>query len=463
MSESYKTFTDTIMNMRRFLKKSGREISSELLDKLNHPERNMRIIHIAGTNGKGSCAVFIAYMLLKMGFTVGLFTSPHLIDFNERIKVGEGDEFTPISHNDVLRIGHKILDIKTDDEPTMFDIAFVMAILKFDEAKCDYVILETGLGGTYDSTNAISVVPKACLITSIGLDHTDVLGDTLEEIAQNKAGIIVRGSKVVLSDIASGAKSVINKRCEDLNIDKSDILDIRDIDYSPYTYIKTLSGYQKTNAKAAIATVMSLITGDRDNFFTAYMNYRKAGEEHCSNDCAKCTDIDSVCNVSFDEWIVLCINMALNTFHWPARLEMIGDNILMDAAHNEEGFRALSEYLAESYPNAQVYMLLGMLKDKDCMRCIDCVRDIVDTFLISDVDSNRAKDGKKLSRYISSLGHSARYIGDESDVAAYLYDIINGNDARDDILYVVTGSIYYIGNVKRLLWQLQQDRRRLKH
>jgi len=148
MSTEYESLVNRIMSLRRFGKKKGIDVSSEMLDELGRPEKDMKVIHVAGTNGKGSSCNYIANILMKIGFKVGLFTSPHLVDFSERIQVGIDDTFARISHEDVLRLGHKILDMEGGFEATMFDVCFVMAILYYKEMACDYVILETGLGGT---------------------------------------------------------------------------------------------------------------------------------------------------------------------------------------------------------------------------------------------------------------------------------------------------------------------------
>ncbi len=460
MSISYEKFVDNIMNMRRFGKKKGVEVSGELLDALNHPERGMRIIHVAGTNGKGSTCVFIANMLMKMGFKVGLFTSPHLIDYNERIQIGENNTFTRISHEDVIRLGQVILEHGAD--LTMFDVCFVMACLKFKEESCDYVILETGLGGKYDSTTAISEVPKACAITSIGLDHTKYLGDTIEEIADNKAGIIVGGTKVVLSEMPDEAMKVMYDRCNKLRIADRDIIVTTNQEYLPYTYLKTLKGFQRINAKTAISTVQVLIEADKDLYITKYMDFCHSSEEHCSNDCAKCADADKSCSVGFDEWVDLCINMGLNSFKWSGRLEWLSDNILIDGAHNEEAFTALSEYLRSEYSSYEVYFIVAVLNDKDYFKEFKIIEPIADTYLTADIDDKRSKSGRELMYELQNEGYNAKYIGSEEDVANYIHNLIKKNNANSDAklynrLYVITGSLYFVGNVKRYLCQLQQE------
>ena len=172
MASAYEEIVNKIENMRRFGKKTGYEISKDLLSYLDYPEMNYEIIHIAGTNGKGSTAMFSA-SILSTKYKVGLFTSPHLISFCERIQIGTDTAFEMIHQSDVVRLGTLVLDIcaKHDLEPTMFDITLAMALLYFKEQECDYVVLETGLGGRFDSTRAVSKVPVVSVFTNIGFDH----------------------------------------------------------------------------------------------------------------------------------------------------------------------------------------------------------------------------------------------------------------------------------------------------
>ena len=190
-SMEYEEIVTAIMGRRRFGKACGRQVAEELLARLNCPERGMRVIHIAGTNGKGSTAAFVSSILQAAGFCVGQFTSPHLVDFTERIQVNGRQ----ISREDAARLGQRLLDLPMELECTMFDLCLGMALLYFRERRCDFVVLETGLGGRLDSTSGLSQVPLVSVVTNIGLDHVQILGDTLEEIAAEKAGIFKRGRR----------------------------------------------------------------------------------------------------------------------------------------------------------------------------------------------------------------------------------------------------------------------------
>ncbi len=456
MSTEYESLVNRIMSLRRFGKKKGIDVSSEMLDELGRPEKDMKVIRVAGTNGKGSSCNYIANILMKLGFKVGLFTSPHLVDFSERIQVGVDDTFTRISHEDVLRLGHEILDMECGFEATMFDVCFVMAILYYKEMACDYVILETGLGGTYDSTSAISCIPKVCVITSIGLDHTKYLGSSIEEIASNKAGIIVSGSRVVLSHMSDAARDVILQDCEDKGIPQGDVVVVDEYDYSPYKILNRLGGFWIYNAKAVIAAVRTLVDVDRDSFIIKYMEYNQRGAEHCGRDCEKCADIDKSCELSFDEWVNSFINVGIISMKFPGRMEKLSDNVILDGAHNIEAFRMLSKTLSQEYEGRSIHIIMAVLEDKDYEEEIEIIAPVASEFLTATIDDSRAKSGEELAGMISNMGYKATYLGTEGDAAAFINKLIKKNDAKSSLelynnLYVVCGSLYFVGNIKRLL------------
>ena len=177
---TYEETVTAIENKRRFGNLKGVEISKIMLEQLGHPEKDLRIIHIAGTNGKGSVSAFLRSVFECAGLKTGMFTSPHLVDFRERIQV-QGDM---ISKEDTMRLGNRLLSMDFGVYPTMFDYCLAMALLYFKEQKCDVVILETGLGGTYDSTNACGV-PDVTVIAKIGFDHMAITRQNCSRESRN--------------------------------------------------------------------------------------------------------------------------------------------------------------------------------------------------------------------------------------------------------------------------------------
>ena len=201
---TYEQVVETIINSRRFGRYSGVEVMAGMLKALGDPQKGMRLIHIAGTNGKGSVSAFLCEILREAGLCVGVFTSPHLMDFRERICV----DGRMIEREAVERLGRELLVRRFLKEPSMFDICLAMALLYFREQQCDVVILETGLGGSLDATNAVGV-PEVSVITRSAMIIWKSLGNTLEEIAEQKAGIIKKGTDVVLESQTTEVLAVL--------------------------------------------------------------------------------------------------------------------------------------------------------------------------------------------------------------------------------------------------------------
>lgn len=204
MKYNYESVVNTIQNTRRFGTLTGYEVSKRMLEQLGNPQKEIPFVHIAGTNGKGSTTAFLCEILKQAGLKVGMFTSPHLVTFEERIRIN--GEYIP--KEDVTRLGNQLLGMEFDVPPTMFDYCLCMAVLYFQEQNCDLMVMETGIGGRFDSTNALGT-PLVSVITKIGFDHMAILGNTLEEIAYEKAGIIKKGVPVVLQKQEETAREVI--------------------------------------------------------------------------------------------------------------------------------------------------------------------------------------------------------------------------------------------------------------
>ena len=210
---TYEEVVDQINQIRRFGNLAGVEVAGRMLKALGSPQAGIPLIHIAGTNGKGSVSAFLCAILREAGLRVGMFTSPHLVDFRERIQInGE-----MISKEDTQRIGVQLLAMDFGVQPTMFDVTLAMAILYFKEQRCDVMILETGLGGRLDATNAVGV-PDVTVITKIGYDHMAVLGNTLPEIAVEKTGIIKKGTSLVLESQEAEVMTVFEAKVREEGI-----------------------------------------------------------------------------------------------------------------------------------------------------------------------------------------------------------------------------------------------------
>lgn len=300
---------DWLYGLKRFGSKLGLDRIKEAVEFFNNPQDKIEFIHIAGTNGKGSTSVMIQSILTEAGYKVGRYNSPHIIDFRERISIDN----KWITQEELLKLIEKVKS--SNIELTFFEFTTVMALLYFKENNVDYVVLETGLGGRFDATNVVNA--KYCVITNIALEHTKELGDTLDKIAHEKAGIINNDSIVFYA----GTNSLSNI------FDKGkEFVIIQNYESSPY-HISLKGIHQQKNVLLAV----------------------------------KCINkIDSSINRQ-------TIQKALNKISWPGRLETLGKFIL-DCAHNPAGLKTIQEYFDQNPINLTI--VFGVLKDKDYLKML---------------------------------------------------------------------------------------------
>lgn len=403
-------FLTKIYTKRRFGKRAGIEVMRDYLESLSHPEHSMRIIHIAGTNGKGSTAAALSSILESAGFSVGLFTSPHLIDFNERIKINGKD----ISDLDLMKYAEQVLSLEIFSESTMFDDALAMALLYFKDRACDYVILETGLGGRLDSTTGIDEVPLVSIITKIGLDHTNILGNNIYDIAREKAGILKRGTTLVLSENLPLARKGIIEIADDL-----DVPVIYAADYDVSTTHYALRGtFQRENMENAVAAANILSELDREFWKDRGVFLKKAIENGLTN--AK----------------------------WPGRMQVISDSpyIIIDGAHNPQGIQALVQSLKDMFPGEKFVGLTAVLADKDHYNMIERMSKILDKCYATEVSNPRALKASELASEYRGMGVSTEEI-DEIDKA---FSEASKYAKEKDMKMVVYGSLYFIGAILQI-------------
>lgn len=420
---TYEEIVQRIEESHRFGKASGYEVSSEMLELLGHPEAGKRIIHIAGTNGKGSTAVYVSSILQAAGFCVGMFTSPHLIDFTERIQV----KGTQIPRDEVVRLGQKLLELPMTLEPTMFDYCLGMALLHYKQQECDYIVLETGLGGRLDSTNAIGVVPAVSIITRIGFDHMAYLGNTLAAIASEKAGILKPGTRAVFGVNDAEADVVLRSACMEQGIACYDLndADAEKIHSFVMSHRKAVmpGTYQVENAMNAVAAARIL--------------YEMGALEP---------------KVADEKMLEQVILQGLSDSTWPGRMQQVGEEpiFLVDGAHNPQGVAALRESLEERFPEEQVVFLMAVMADKDYEHMIADVLPLARCFYTVTVSSDRALQGSALAEQIANRGVEAKYY-DDLNVAM---EQAKCRAIEENCPLVAFGSLYFIGGI---LEKLKQD------
>ena len=407
---TYETVVDYISSVRRFGKAYGRDVTFEVMEHLEHPESNLKVIHIAGSNGKGSVAQFLASIISSgvkknKPLKVGVFTSPHLVDFTERISInGEN-----ISKDDVARIGTYLINLPVSLPPTMFDYCLAIAIRYFAEKKCDYVILETGLGGAKDSTRGLLCTPLVSVITTISLEHTQILGNSVEEIAAEKAGIIRAKTRVVTGPLSDAAYRIINGRCVDLKVPILRTENLIDKSYE----LGLLGEHQRVNATIAVNAFKELVLATKDKSLQAVLD---------SDETMRC---------------------ALNAARHPGRMEIVSEEpfMLLDGAHNEEGISALVESLKILYPGERFTFVMCVMKDKNCDDMLSKLSDICGKFIATTIDYDRAMSEEILCEKALKAGLDAVSV---SNISTAIEKAKNSGNK-----VICAGSLYFIGELKK--------------
>ncbi|MEG1518011.1 MAG: folylpolyglutamate synthase/dihydrofolate synthase family protein [Raoultibacter sp.] len=411
----------------------GLERTVELLKRLGNPQDSLRFVHVAGTNGKGSTCAFLAQILQEAGYKTGLFTSPYIIEFEERIRI-DGVNISTVDLTEVTLSVKQAADAM-EDHPTEFELMTAVALLYFARQTCDIVVLEVGLGGRLDSTNVIAA-PEVCVIASIALDHTAYLGKTLAAIAGEKAGIIKRGAPVVSWPQEASALQVVEgvAASHDTTVRIPDFSQVTiasvatpahpryRFSYRGYTDldIGLMGSYQPFNATLALETVEVL---------------REKGW-----------------NIT-DE----ALRDGLAQTKWPGRFEIVAADptFVVDGGHNIEGAQALVNSLKASFPGMRPVFIIGVLKDKDYPEMLEIVMPLGAAFITITPDNPRALPADKLASAIrwtcqDMLGCTASkrtfVARDASDAVARAREI-----AGPTGLVCAFGSLYSLADIKAAL------------
>lgn len=449
--KTYEEAVEYLLNIPRFTSKNTMEDTRAFLKRLGNPDQSLRIIHVAGTNGKGSVCAYMRAMLEEAGYSTCVFTSPHLVDVRERFLV-KGQMISKEAFLDTfLQIYDKIPweMIPKEDvfneagklpegfyHPTFFEYLFFMAMLMFQKAKPDFCILETGLGGRLDATNSVTHKELA-VITRISLDHVEYLGDTPEKIAGEKAGIIAAGAPVVYLQTTKEVDAIFDETAKKIGaseciMSKTDnaLIKISDknIDFSLHTryyndieiHIPTVALYQVENASLAIRAIETL---DRGKTISAKQ-----------------------------------IQTALAKCFWPGRMEEIAQDIFVDGAHNEDGVRAFLESVKADQWKGERILLFSAVKDKAFEKML---AEIVDSGLFAEIDlvtlqSGRATSAQVLSEMTQRLLEE-KYSWENSDISgrprSRVFEQVDealryltGGRRKDQRIYIA-GSLYLVGEV----------------
>lgn len=397
----------------------GLERTQELLAKLGNPEKQLRFVHIAGTNGKGSTASMTASVLRQAGYVTGLYISPFLQVFNERMSVNGAN----ITDEELGELTERVQAIAEamEDAPTEFELMTAIAMLFFVKRQCDIVVLEVGMGGRLDSTNVIEA-PEAAVICNIGLDHVKELGDTVEKIAYEKAGIIKHGSDAVLYQPSeTGVEAVIRQVCQERQVplhmaDFSRISVLEDtiggqtFSYKTYhdLHLQLLGSHQLRNAAVVVETIEVLRS----------RGYQISDE---------------------------ALRKGLAQTSWPGRFEVLHEApvFIADGGHNRQCAEAVKDALKTYFPQKEILLIIGVLADKDYRAMIDLLVPLAKRIYTVTPDSPRALRAADLAKQLSCYEKPTDVCSSAAEAVAKAFA-----DAREDDVICSVGSLYMIGEIR---------------
>lgn len=430
----YTKAVEYIENIPRFAIAEPLAHAKEMMRRLGNPQDACRTIHVAGTNGKGSVCAYLASMLQEGGFTCGLFTSPHLIKVNERFKINQ----EMIGDDDFLRLFCKVKTVIDEfldegrEHPSFFEVVFAIGMLYFQEQKVDYAVMETGLGGRLDATNTVAQ-PEACVITSISLEHTEYLGDTVAKIAAEKAGIIKTGVPVIYDGSDPAAARVIDGAAKSLGSPVYPLEQLmyeiiqntpQGIDFSfYYKYYKGITisipyiaPYQMANASLAFLTMLVL------------QDKHKIPVETLIQGIAKT--------------------------RWEGRMETILPGVIADGAHNEDGVRKFTEtvrYFRQDYRITILFTAVSDKKYRDMIETI-CCEIQPDQVITTQIEGERMVAAGELAKIF--LENNCTQVYAQPNVRRAFDEACQ---AKQDGLLFCVGSLYLIGEIKEYLDKRRRD------
>ena len=432
MHFSYEEAVDYILDVPRFTKKNMPEDTERFFDFLGRPGERAKIVHVAGTNGKGSVCAFVTSVLELAGISTGLFSSPHLVDIRERFRLN-GEMISREAFASCLNRVMDSLELfraetgKAEYHPTFFELLFFMGMLWFSDQKAEAIVLETGMGGRLDATNVVRR-PAVCVITRIGLDHMEYLGDTKEKIAAEKAGIIKPRVPVVFWDEDPSVSRVIVEKAKKIDAETIPVSEEevgffnfknKTVDFSMrsgyYEYIRvclhTPAVYQRQNAALAVRALEVLNGKLMQEPEAAKRITREAIEE------------------------------GLSAAHWSGRMEEVLPGVLIDGAHNEDGVHAFLESVRHDGCEGRRSLLFSVVSDKRAGRMAE---QILESGLFSRIVAAPMKSGRSLTReQLDEIWMGQAELYDSPEKA---FDTLIREKGKKDMVYAA-GSLYLAGQL----------------
>ena len=419
--ESYDKALSFLYDLQKYGIKFGLSSTSNLLARLGNPHKNLKAIHIAGTNGKGSTAAMLSAILARIGMQVGLYTSPHLVRFNERFRINDQD----VDDRGIMDVFLRVKDVVDEREPpTFFEMTTAIALSLFAESKVDWAILEVGMGGRLDATNVIQ--PQITIINNVAFDHQEFLGFTLGRIAREKAGIIKKGVPLITAVKQPVALAVIKERCSALDAPCYRVgqqIKVRSRGKRCFSYrglkwrlenlqLPLAGRHQLLNAATALGALEVLEQLGRLHPITAQE-----------------------------------VQEGLRKTRWPGRLECFSERppVLLDGAHNNAGIVSLRKALREEYTYKRLIIVLGIMADKDLRGMLHKLAPLADHIILTRPRYERAAEPESLREVAGEFANRTELIRSVRQALKKAITLATSED-----LVVVTGSLYFIGEVKEI-------------
>ncbi|MDD9300980.1 MAG: bifunctional folylpolyglutamate synthase/dihydrofolate synthase [Desulfobacter sp.] len=422
----YDQCLDKIYKLGRFGIKLELDTIQNILRFLNHPQKNFATVHVAGTNGKGSTASYIAAILTQAGFKTGLYTSPHLVRFNERISINGNqisDEEVVLAYEAVnaVDIGKR--------KATFFEFATAMAFYHFSKEQVDWAVIETGMGGRFDATNIVR--PEVSVITNLSIEHTDYLGNTIQDLAREKGGIIKAKTPVVTAVTQPSGLRVIQKTADK---NKAPLFQFKK-DFSlrktPREKSFTFQGIHQ-----AFRQIIKPLPGDhqKENLSLALAACELIFKQNAKNDNRYDLSVDLV-------------RQGLSNTRWPGRLEKISDKplVILDGAHNLKAAQVLGKYLEKTLGSKTLTLVVGILDDKPFEKMLAHLLPLAHQVIITKAKIDRSLDPQVLASTVKkSFTDKVMIIEDVAEAVSHAI-----STCSDDDTVCIAGSLYVAGEAKR--------------
>ncbi len=430
----YEEAVEYILDIPKFTVKNDLQHTRDLLAQLGHPEQDMKLIHVAGTNGKGSVCAYMAAVLKRAGHCVGLFSSPHLIRINERFQIN-GEAVADDVFVEAFECVYEVVQTRRQDvpHPTFFEFLFLMAMVLFRRQQTTYVLLETGIGGRLDATNAIAA-PELTVITSIGMDHTAILGDTITAIAREKAGIMKPGVPLVCDGRQALIRTIMKERAQELGVPiycltEDDYEICRKKEERIVFLLKNRYSRNEKQKKRNLNNTSFEITGSADY--------------QAINAILAVSAIDCLEEQIGDEQI----RDGLAEAFWPGRMEQVSPGVYLDGAHNPDGIRALNLRLRQEQNPVGLLFACTSEKDPAEMARQLCENVEVASVVLTETAGERGRDPEDLVREFCKYVNGPVVVERDNRKSLKLALQLK---AEQSSLFVA-GSLYLIGSIKQYM------------